>query len=211
MGCCCSLFCFGVDFYYHWVHHSSHWKGTCGWLKSISELILMGIRAWIGVLTRLFYFLQWLKKKHKRALYEALEKVKSGAPISRWSSSSVYCVHVWLELYYNESDEKFSGFVELMLLGFISLLLTVGQGLISTICISKSVAATWHPCSKSEEEKSTTTEESDTESDNRRKLLSISGFGGGSRRVLAAAGEDKCSAKVWPIILFASFFWHELK
>lgn len=104
---------------------------------------------------------KWLKKKHKRALYEALEKVKS----------------------------------ELMLLGFISLLLTVGQGLISTICISKSVAATWHPCSKSEEEKSTTTEESDTESDNRRKLLSISGFGGGSRRVLAAAGEDKCSAK----------------
>ncbi|KAJ9698172.1 hypothetical protein PVL29_007316 [Vitis rotundifolia] len=82
-----------------------------------------------------------------------------------------------------------------MLLGFISLLLTVGQGLISSICISKSVGATWHPCSKSEEEKTTKTEESDTESDNRRKLLSISGFGGGSRRVLAAAVEDKCAAK----------------
>ncbi|KAK1432068.1 hypothetical protein QVD17_08958 [Tagetes erecta] len=35
---------------------------------------------------------------------------------------------------------------ELMLLGFISLLLTVGQGPISEICIEKTVAKTWHPC-----------------------------------------------------------------
>ncbi|CAK7343000.1 unnamed protein product [Dovyalis caffra] len=46
----------------------------------------------------------WLTRRHKRALYEALEKVKS----------------------------------ELMLLGFISLLLTVGQGPISDICVPKS-------------------------------------------------------------------------
>ncbi|KAK3035358.1 hypothetical protein RJ639_033642, partial [Escallonia herrerae] len=56
----------------------------------------------------------WLKNKHKRALYEALEKIKS----------------------------------ELMLLGFISLLLTVGQDPISKICIPKSVGTSWHPCQK---------------------------------------------------------------
>uniref|UniRef100_A0A6N2N7Y1 MLO-like protein n=1 Tax=Salix viminalis TaxID=40686 RepID=A0A6N2N7Y1_SALVM len=59
-----------------------------------------------------------LTKRHKRALYEALEKIKS----------------------------------ELMLLGFMSLLLTIGQGTISEICVPKSVGATWHPCSKQEED-----------------------------------------------------------
>ncbi|KAB5519833.1 hypothetical protein DKX38_024152 [Salix brachista] len=61
---------------------------------------------------------RWLTKRHKRALYEALEKIKS----------------------------------ELMLLGFMSLLLTIGQGTISEICVPKSVGATWHPCSKQEED-----------------------------------------------------------
>ncbi|XP_027367151.1 MLO-like protein 2 isoform X2 [Abrus precatorius] len=55
---------------------------------------------------------KWLKKKHKKALHEALEKVKG----------------------------------ELMLLGFISLLLTMFQDHIANICISKQVASTWHPC-----------------------------------------------------------------
>ncbi|XP_030451672.1 MLO-like protein 6 [Syzygium oleosum] len=95
---------------------------------------------------------QWLKKKHKRALYESLEKIKS----------------------------------ELMLLGFISLLLTVGQGPISNICISEKVGATWHPCSKSQE--------SDHES-NGRKLLGLSDSPGGGRRVLAGATYDNCAAK----------------
>ncbi|PSR86610.1 MLO-like protein [Actinidia chinensis var. chinensis] len=76
----------------------------------------------------------WLKRKHKRALYEALEKIKS----------------------------------ELMLLGFISLLLTVTQSLISDICISKSIGATWHPCSESKENE---TSSNDEEEDHRRKLL----------------------------------------
>ncbi|KAK8629698.1 hypothetical protein V6N13_078530 [Hibiscus sabdariffa] len=55
---------------------------------------------------------KWLKKKHKPALYEALEKVKA----------------------------------ELMLMGFISLLLTVLKSTIAGFCISKSVADSWHPC-----------------------------------------------------------------
>ena len=37
-------------------------------------------------------------------------------------------------------------FEELMLLGFLSLLLTVLQDPIAGICIPKSVAATWHAC-----------------------------------------------------------------
>ncbi|THU71707.1 hypothetical protein C4D60_Mb04t04330 [Musa balbisiana] len=55
---------------------------------------------------------KWLEKHHKRALQEALEKIKS----------------------------------ELMLLGFVSLLLTVGQSAISEICVPKSVGDSWHPC-----------------------------------------------------------------
>ncbi|OVA18109.1 Mlo-related protein [Macleaya cordata] len=62
---------------------------------------------------------KWFTKKNKRALYEALEKIKS----------------------------------ELMLLGFLSLLLTVAQGPISEFCIPKSVADTWHPCKKKQEQK----------------------------------------------------------
>ncbi|KAF7132481.1 hypothetical protein RHSIM_Rhsim09G0153000 [Rhododendron simsii] len=56
----------------------------------------------------------WLRKRHKRSLYEALEKIKE----------------------------------ELMLLGFISLLLTVTQDRIAEICIPKSVGNSWHPCDK---------------------------------------------------------------
>lgn len=33
-----------------------------------------------------------------------------------------------------------------MLLGFISLLLTVGQETIADICIPKKLAHSWHPC-----------------------------------------------------------------
>ncbi|XP_021278082.1 MLO-like protein 6 [Herrania umbratica] len=103
---------------------------------------------------------KWLRKKHKRALFEALEKVKS----------------------------------ELMLLGFISLLLTVGQGVISDICISEKVGSTWHPCNKKQEEKMNEDVE-DTDYDNRRRLLTISDSGGVFRRSLAAGSEDKCAAK----------------
>lgn len=90
-----------------------------------------------------------------------------------------------------------------MLLGFLSLLLTVGQGPISDICISKSVGATWHPCSKKQEpvyakeDGESTSSESDDDS-GRRRLLSVvlSSSGKNARRVLAAAGYDKCGAKV---------------
>ncbi|KAF9595586.1 hypothetical protein IFM89_001058 [Coptis chinensis] len=106
---------------------------------------------------------KWLTKKHKRALYEALEKIKS----------------------------------ELMLLGFISLLLTVTQGLISEICIPKSVGNTWHPCSKKQKEENTNNDDSSSDDlTANRRLLSVSNSTMNIRRVLAgAATKDKCTAK----------------
>lgn len=77
-----------------------------------------------------------------------------------------------------------------MLLGFISLLLTVGQSLITNICISKEVGATWHPCSKKQEEKKYS--DKNYEEDGRRRLLSDDG----ARRILAGGGYDKCEARV---------------
>lgn len=76
-----------------------------------------------------------------------------------------------------------------MLLGFISLLLTVGQGPISKICISEEIAATWHPCNKKQEVKKYP--------ENLRRLLMYGdGDDGSFRRILAAGAPDKCAAKV---------------
>ncbi|KAL3845901.1 hypothetical protein ACJIZ3_003304 [Penstemon smallii] len=55
---------------------------------------------------------KWFQKREKRAMIEALEKIKS----------------------------------ELMLLGFISLLLTVGTTYIVKICVSKEIGNKWLPC-----------------------------------------------------------------
>ncbi|RXI01301.1 hypothetical protein DVH24_001535 [Malus domestica] len=128
----------------------------------------------ISILIEYFIHLiaKWLTKRNKKALYEALEKIKA----------------------------------ELMLLGFLSLLLTVGQGPISNICISKAVGATWHPCSKKHEVKSDKGEENSSDSDNNahRRLLSALDSNGGGRRVLAAGGYDKCAAK--NKVPFVSFY-----
>ncbi|KAJ4844805.1 Protein mlo2 [Turnera subulata] len=67
----------------------------------------------------------------------------------------LHIVEKWLEKKHKpalvEALEKVKA--ELMLMGFISLMLTVLQTPISDICIPKSIAATWHPCSKKQEEK----------------------------------------------------------
>ncbi|KAM0949464.1 hypothetical protein DsansV1_C05g0052761 [Dioscorea sansibarensis] len=99
-----------------------------------------------------------LTKHNKRALYEALEKVKS----------------------------------ELMLLGFISLLLTVGQGTISKICVPKSVGDSWHPCKPKNDTTSTTQEHNIG-----RRLMQSSDYNlGNYRRSLAGGGaSDKCTVK----------------
>ncbi|XP_062095979.1 MLO-like protein 10 [Humulus lupulus] len=72
----------------------------------------------------------WFTDRHKRALFEALEKVKA----------------------------------ELMILGFISLILTFGQSYIARICIPIKVAQTMLPCALKKVDKS-------DEEEHRRRLL----------------------------------------
>ncbi|KAL1830976.1 hypothetical protein DCAR_0100934 [Daucus carota subsp. sativus] len=77
----------------------------------------------------------WFTAKHKKALFNALDKVKS----------------------------------ELMVLGFISLLLTFSQYYIAKICISQSVADTMLPCKVGE--KKGHVKGGEGEEENRRRLL----------------------------------------
>ncbi|KAG6583493.1 MLO-like protein 6, partial [Cucurbita argyrosperma subsp. sororia] len=120
---------------------------TPTWAVAVVCFILLFISIIIEYIIHLIG--QWLKKRHKRALFEALEKIKS----------------------------------ELMLLGFISLLLTVGQGPISDICIPEHVAATWHPCTKEKEAKMNEDMEKSVEhlANNGRRLLHLNGTGGSFR------------------------------
>ncbi|KDP43787.1 hypothetical protein JCGZ_22414 [Jatropha curcas] len=76
--------------------------GVCAVMIIISILLEKGLHK----------FGTWLTERHKRALFEALEKIKS----------------------------------ELIVLGFISLLLTFGQTYITKICIPQKVADTMLPC-----------------------------------------------------------------
>lgn len=120
------------------------------------------------------------KRKNKKALYEALEKVKA----------------------------------ELMLMGFISLLLTIGQNYISQICISESIAASMRPCSKSEEleeyppkAKDSGQDEGDEENSGRKLLELVESFI--PRRSLATKGYDKCAEK-GQVAFVSSYGMHQL-
>ncbi|KAF3781251.1 MLO-like protein 6 [Nymphaea thermarum] len=114
---------------------------------------------------------KWLTKKNKRALYEALEKIKS----------------------------------ELMLMGFISLLVTVLQDPISQICIPERFGKIMLPCRREVNQSSYgTKDESETnqssddsaEAFHSRKLLLTGPSGADLRRILAGGGGgDKCGSK----------------
>ncbi|KAK8671638.1 hypothetical protein V6N13_038228 [Hibiscus sabdariffa] len=73
--------------------------------------------------------------------------------ISIFIEHAIHVVGKWLKKRHKtslyEALEKVKA--ELMLMGFISLLLTVFQGPISEICIPKHIANTWHPCNKKTE------------------------------------------------------------
>ncbi|KAH9759683.1 MLO-like protein [Citrus sinensis] len=118
---------------------------VCAVLLILSILIEHGIHS----------LSKWFQKRQKKAMSEALEKIKA----------------------------------ELMLLGFLSLLLTVGTRFIYKICIPAEYGNTMLPCKI----------ENDTggdDDDHRRKLLLYSGDVMW-RRVLAApaGGDDYCSRK----------------
>lgn len=84
-------------------------------------------------------------------------------------------------------------------MGFISLLLTIGQDYISQICISKNIAASMHPCSASEKarkygKKDAGKDEGEEENSGRKLLELVESFI--PRRILATKGDDKCAEKV---------------
>ncbi|KAG5114694.1 hypothetical protein JHK82_037963 [Glycine max] len=101
-------------------------------------------------------------KKHKRALYESLEKIKS----------------------------------ELMLLGFISLLLTVGEGVISRICISEKVAGKFHPCSIKRVKPPLDDHHHDDTNGRRLLAAFLDSDNQNNRRILALGARDKCAAQM---------------
>ncbi|KAH0932917.1 hypothetical protein HID58_010034 [Brassica napus] len=89
----------------------------------------------------------------------------------------------------------FIGHVQLMLLGFISLLLVVLQTPVSQICIPEKIAATWHPCSSHQE----STKYGKDYIDDGRKILEDydSNDFYSPRRSLATKGYDKCAEKAF--------------
>ncbi|GMP50474.1 hypothetical protein CsSME_00017079 [Camellia sinensis var. sinensis] len=142
---------------------------TPTWAVAVVCFVLVAISVVIEHIIHLVG--EWLTKRNKKALYEALEKIKS----------------------------------ELMLLGFISLLLTVGQGPISGICVSKAIGATWHPCSKRQENKYQGVTKKYSGDNSRRNLLAfLEDTGENQRRVLASPKDDKCGAKARDNYYFAS-------
>ncbi|CAA3025117.1 MLO homolog 1-like [Olea europaea subsp. europaea] len=81
---------------------------------------------------------------------------------------------------------------ELMLLGFISLLLTFGTSYIAKICVPKHIGDQWHPCDK----KDKGDKEDGEDEDGRRKLLSYAGELIWRRALAAETDEtDTCSKK----------------
>ncbi|GKB48785.1 MLO-like protein 6, partial [Tanacetum coccineum] len=86
-----------------------------------------------------------------------------------------------------ESLEKIKA--ELMLLGFISLLLTAGTTPITKICISEGAAEGWHPCSREEDIAAGDT------GDSRRRLLTWSKMGDTTRRILAGSSSTNTCAE----------------
>ncbi|XP_020571305.1 MLO-like protein 9 [Phalaenopsis equestris] len=103
---------------------------------------------------------QWFTDKHKKALNEALEKVKS----------------------------------ELMVLGFISLLLTFGQNYIGKICIPESVADTMLPCPLA------AADEANNKGNKRRLLWSSIKESVSTRRSLAQASSNSCPSGKIPFV-----------
>lgn len=85
------------------------------------------------------FLVQYLGRKRRKSLLQALNKIKSGEDFcsrNYWLSSLSGIV---LEFsYLNNAD--------LMLLGFISLLLTVSEKQIANICIPEGVAESFLPC-----------------------------------------------------------------
>ncbi|KAH1195212.1 MLO-like protein 3 [Glycine max] len=94
---------------------------TPTWAIALVSFILISISIILEHLIHLI--IQWLRKNRRSDLVEAIERLKSGFPLSLFAA-------------------------ELMILGFMSLLLTVTQDAIIEICIPVRAADTMLPCRK---------------------------------------------------------------
>uniref|UniRef100_A0A0R0GXL3 MLO-like protein n=1 Tax=Glycine max TaxID=3847 RepID=A0A0R0GXL3_SOYBN len=82
-----------------------------------------------------------------------------------------------------------------MLLGFISLLLTVGEGVISRICISEKVAGKFHPCSIKRVKPPLDDHHHDDTNGRRLLAAFLDSDNQNNRRILALGARDKCAAQ----------------
>lgn len=143
---------------------------TPTWAVALVVLVLVLIS--VAMEHALHKLTHWFHKRHKKALAEALEKMKA----------------------------------ELMLVGFLSLLLTVFQDPISKICISKKAGSVMLPC-KIAAPYAGSGDSGDK--DNRRRLLSWV-QGETHRRFLAGAPVADVCAKEGKVALMSTGSMHQL-
>lgn len=136
-----------------------------------------------------FLLFQWLRKTNRKPLLAAVEKMKEGIlhySFMFWLLATLIYVFVHCAIY----KLSFCGFLssELMLLGFISLLLTATSSMIANICIpSKFYNSTFAPCSRSEID-----EELEKNLTQDRKLLMVSVLPHLFRRTLNGLNQNTC-------------------
>ncbi|KAF8108299.1 hypothetical protein N665_0111s0013 [Sinapis alba] len=123
-----------------------------------------------------------------------------------WALAAVCFVILFISILI-EYFLHFIGHVQLMLLGFISLLLVVLQSPVSKICIPERIAATWHPCSSQQE----VAKYGKDYIDDGREVLEDYDFNEfySSRRSLATKGYDKCAEK-GKVALVSEYGIHQL-
>jgi len=102
---------------------------------------------------------------------------------------------------------QFFGFAELMLLGFISLLLTATSSVISNICVpSKFYDTSFTPCTQSEIDE----QNEDNSSSEKRKLYMVSVFPHLYRRMLSV-NKNTCKEARYGVFLISNrFFFHPI-
>nr|XP_019705031.1 MLO-like protein 2 [Elaeis guineensis] len=116
----------------------------------------------------------------------------------------IYLSSKWLEKHHKkalrEAFEKVKS--ELMLLGFMSLLLTVGQGIITEICVPKSVADSWHPCKEEVHDDGGSKSHESDKSNAGRRLVHDSESMASFRRALSSGAEPNkyCAKNKVPFI-----------
>jgi mlo protein len=146
----------------HALHKLTHVRAHHTTPAPLRSMIIMGASDSACVCNRsnLRCSWQWFHKRHKKALAEALEKMKA----------------------------------ELMLVGFISLLLTVFQDLISKICISEKAGSVMLPCKGYAAYAGGGDDYG--EKGGRRRLLSYLAADSHGRFLAAAPAEDVCAKQV---------------